>query len=128
MKYIGPIEGHRFDYLIETFQNIRKLKGPILVHVLTRKGKGYPPAEENAAHFHSVSPFDLETGKAVLRDYINATMGFGKLAHAMRRSPKSIMRMLGPNGNPQANNLVEIVAYLQEKEGVRLHVKAARAS
>ena len=64
MKYIGPIEGHRFDYLIETFQNIRKLKGPILVHVLTRKGKGYPPAEKNAAYFHSVSPFDLETGKA----------------------------------------------------------------
>ncbi len=63
MKYIGPIDGHRLDYLIETFQNIRKLKGPILVHVLTKKGKGYTPAERNPAHFHSVSPFDVETGE-----------------------------------------------------------------
>src|SRR3972149_10499429 len=44
-KYIGPIDGHRLDYLIETFQNVRRLKGPILVHVVTKKGKGYPPAE-----------------------------------------------------------------------------------
>ena len=71
---------------------------------------------------------DVETGKAVLRDYINATVGFGELAAAMRRSPKSLMRMLSPDGNPQANNLFELVARLQEREGVRLQVKAARAT
>ena len=70
---------------------------------------------------------DMETGKTVLRDYINATVGFGVLGKVIRRSPKSIMRMLGPNGNPQASNLFEIVAYLQKREGVRLQVKAARA-
>jgi 1-deoxy-D-xylulose-5-phosphate synthase len=63
MKYIGPIDGHRLDYLIETFQNIKKLKGPILVHVITRKGKGYPPAERNPDRFHGVSPFVIETGE-----------------------------------------------------------------
>ena len=68
----------------------------------------------------------METGKSVLRDYINATVGFGALGKVIQRSPKSIMRMLGPNGNPQASNLFEIVAYLQKKEGVRLQVKAAR--
>src|SRR6266436_8582902 len=61
----------------------------------------------------------LETGKTVLRDYITATIGFQQLAEATRHSPKSLMRMLGPSGNPQARNLIEIIAYLQEKEGIR---------
>jgi 1-deoxy-D-xylulose-5-phosphate synthase len=63
MKYIGPIDGHRLDYLIETFQNIKKLRGPILVHVITKKGKGYPPAETNPDRFHGVPPFVVETGE-----------------------------------------------------------------
>jgi 1-deoxy-D-xylulose-5-phosphate synthase len=63
LKYIGPIDGHRLDYLIETFQNIKKWKGPILIHVVTKKGKGYRPAEGNPAHFHGVSPFIVETGE-----------------------------------------------------------------
>jgi len=67
---------------------------------------------------------DLDTGKIVLRDYINATVGFEKLGSATKRSPKSLMRMLGPKGNPQARNFFEIVAYLQKKEGVRLKVRA----
>lgn len=70
---------------------------------------------------------DVETGKTVLRDYINATVGFDKLATITRKSPKSLMRMLGPNGNPQARNLFEIVAYLQKKEGLHLRVRFARA-
>ena len=68
---------------------------------------------------------DVETGKTVLRDYINATVGFDKLATITRKSPKSLMRMLGPNGNPQARNLFEIVAYLQKKEGLHLRVRSA---
>jgi 1-deoxy-D-xylulose-5-phosphate synthase len=63
LKYIGPIDGHRLDYLIETFQNIKKLRGPILVHVITKKGKGYPPAETNPDRFHGVPPFVIETGE-----------------------------------------------------------------
>ncbi|MGZ3568990.1 MAG: 1-deoxy-D-xylulose-5-phosphate synthase, partial [Thermodesulfobacteriota bacterium] len=63
MKYIGPIDGHRLDYLIETFQNIKKLRGPILVHVITQKGKGYPPAEMNPDRFHGISPVVIETGE-----------------------------------------------------------------
>ncbi len=63
LKYIGPIDGHRLDYLIETFQNIKKLGGPILVHVITKKGKGYPPAETNPDRFHGVPPFVIETGE-----------------------------------------------------------------
>ncbi|MGD8563317.1 MAG: 1-deoxy-D-xylulose-5-phosphate synthase N-terminal domain-containing protein, partial [Desulfarculaceae bacterium] len=53
-NYIGPVDGHRLDWLVDTFKNVARLKGPVLVHVLTKKGKGYRPAEENPAHFHGV--------------------------------------------------------------------------
>jgi DNA-binding phage protein len=70
---------------------------------------------------------DVETGKTVLRDYINATIGFSELAEITRHSPKSLMRMLGPSGNPHASNLFEIVAYLQKKERVRFKLCPASA-
>jgi len=71
---------------------------------------------------------DIQTGKAVLRDYINATVGFVALAEDLGRSPKSVMRMLGPSGNPQARNLFEIVRYLQQKEGVSFQLKVRNAA
>ncbi len=67
---------------------------------------------------------DTATGKTILRDYINATVGFSELAEATHIPPKSLMRMLGPSGNPRAANLFEIVSFLQSREGVRFHVKA----
>jgi DNA-binding phage protein len=71
---------------------------------------------------------DVETGKTVLRDYINATVGFTELAEITHHSPKSLMRMLGPSGNPHASNLFEIVAYLQKKERIRFKLCPAGAS
>lgn len=62
--YIGPIKGHRLDRLISTFQNVRHLNGPVLVHVLTQKGKGYLPAECDPASFHGVGCFEISTGKS----------------------------------------------------------------
>ncbi len=62
-EYIGPIRGHRLDRLIEAFGNARRIEGPVLVHVQTEKGKGYPPAEENPTLFHGIGSFDLETGE-----------------------------------------------------------------
>ena len=70
---------------------------------------------------------DVQTGKTVLRDYIHATVGFGALADGTNHSPKSLMRMLGPGGNPQARNLFEIVQFLQRREKVRFKVHAATA-
>jgi DNA-binding phage protein len=69
---------------------------------------------------------DLETGKAVLRDYINATVGFEKLAKATGTPPKSLMRMLGPKGNPRASNLLTMLGKLQRVSGVHLAVAAGR--
>ena len=66
---------------------------------------------------------DLETGKSVLRDYINATVGFEKLARATATPAKSLMRMLGPNGNPRADNLLTLIAKLQRV--TRIHIAVA---
>ena len=67
---------------------------------------------------------DVDTGKAVLRDYINATVGFEGLGRLTGKSPKSLMRMFGPDGNPQARNLFEVISHLQEREGIKLEVQA----
>ncbi len=62
-EYVGPIPGHHIDTLIETFENVKNVPGPVLVHVLTKKGKGYAPAEKHPDLFHGLGPFDIETGK-----------------------------------------------------------------
>lgn len=67
---------------------------------------------------------DMDTAKTILRDYINATVGFTELAAKTHIPSKSLMRMLGPSGNPRAENLFEVVTFLQRREGVRFHVKA----
>ena len=64
-RYIGPISGHRFDHLLDNLRNIKNLSGPILVHVLTSKGKGYKPAEKDPVRFHGTGPFEIKTGKSL---------------------------------------------------------------
>jgi 1-deoxy-D-xylulose-5-phosphate synthase len=60
--YVGPVDGHRLDDLIEMLRNASRIEGPVLIHVLTQKGKGYAPAENEPARFHGVGPFDPATG------------------------------------------------------------------
>lgn len=68
---------------------------------------------------------DIATAKAILRDYINATVGFTELSEATHIPSKSLMRMLGPTGNPRADNLFEVVSFLQHREGVRFQLRTA---
>jgi DNA-binding phage protein len=68
---------------------------------------------------------DTDTGKTILRDYINATIGFETLGTLTGKDAKSLMRMLSPKGNPQARNLFDVIAHLQEREGVHFHVHPA---
>jgi DNA-binding phage protein len=65
---------------------------------------------------------DVDTGKAILRDYIKATVGFEKLGEATGTQPKSLIRMFGPRGNPQARNLFSVISYLQKRAGRHLQV------
>lgn len=60
--YFGPVDGHDFNQLLPTLANIKQLQGPVLLHVVTKKGKGFPPAEANPCTYHGVSPFDRKTG------------------------------------------------------------------
>ncbi len=66
---------------------------------------------------------DFETGKILLRDYVNATIGFNQLGTLTNKSPKSLMRMLSPKGNPKADNMFAVIASLQEQEGARFSVR-----
>ena len=62
-RYVGPIDGHQFEHLLPTLENVLKLEGPTLLHVVTKKGLGYGPAMDNPVWFHASSPFDRDTGR-----------------------------------------------------------------
>jgi hypothetical protein len=71
---------------------------------------------------------DLDTGKSILRDYINATIGFEELSRVSKRPTKSLMRMFGPDRNPQARNLFEVIGHLQRAEGLQFELSLEAAS
>src|ERR1043166_321682 len=64
LQYVGPIDGHSIAEMVATLENVKKIDGPTLVHVLTKKGKGYAPAEKDPIKYHGVTPFHVLTGKA----------------------------------------------------------------
>lgn len=70
---------------------------------------------------------DVDAGKAILRDYIKATVGFEQLGAETGSSPKSLIRMFGPTGNPQARNLFTVISHLQRHAGLTLHITAQRS-
>ncbi len=77
-KYFGPIDGHKLPYLLETFESVKKLKGPRLIHVVTQKGKGYKYAKEKSGAWHGTSPFDISTGERKKSARASYTSIFGK--------------------------------------------------
>ncbi|MCD6389337.1 MAG: 1-deoxy-D-xylulose-5-phosphate synthase [Desulfobulbaceae bacterium] len=93
-EYIGPIPGHNLDNLLETLKNVRDYgKGPILVHVLTTKGKGYPPAEKNPGDYHGVGPFEITTGVPLPSKPapISYTKSFGDtIVHLAEQDPRVV--------------------------------------
>ena len=93
-EYIGPIPGHQLDNLIATFQNVRDFShGPVLIHVITKKGKGYLPAEESPGDYHGIGPFNIESGTQVpaADSPISYTRCFGDtLVHLAEKEPKIV--------------------------------------
>jgi len=92
-RYFGPANGHNIKKLVDLFEHIKPLKGPILVHIYTEKGKGYKPAEDNAPMFHGVTPFDKITGISVKKNNVAAsyTEIFGKaLLKIAKENPKVV--------------------------------------
>ncbi|HDH06406.1 MAG TPA: 1-deoxy-D-xylulose-5-phosphate synthase [Nitrospirae bacterium] len=62
-QYVGPVDGHKIDSLIETLETFKDFPGPVLIHAITKKGKGYKPAEKHPGLFHGIGPFNIETGE-----------------------------------------------------------------
>ncbi len=80
ITYLGPIKGHDISLLCQAFQEAKKIEGPVLLHVLTEKGKGYRPAEREPGKFHGISPFDIETGETLKKSGKDSyTDVFGKV-------------------------------------------------
>ena len=125
VTYVLPYSGdgaarfHRRSGCITLTHNFKDLVGqrlnadPAFAEALLREG------------VDALLAGDLETGKTILRDYIKATVGFERLGEATGAPPKSLIRMFGPRGNPQARNLFGVISYLQQRAGVRLHVSSA---
>ena len=90
-KYVGPIDGHNIEDLEHIFKEVKKINEPILIHVLTKKGKGYKPAEENPDKFHGASPFNIETGKTLKKKEKDYSAAFGdKLVKMAAKNDKIV--------------------------------------
>ncbi len=90
--YLGPLDGHDLGQLVEVFNNINELDGPLLVHIMTTKGKGYKPAEETPAKYHGVGSFDIATGKGNAKPTVKSyTDMFGEtLVQLAAEDPKIV--------------------------------------
>lgn len=92
-RYIGPIDGHDFEHLLPTLENCKELDGPILLHVLTKKGFGFSPAEDDPETWHGLGPYDIETGEPLKSDGTppTYTQVFGDtLADLAERDPRIV--------------------------------------
>lgn len=91
--YLGPVDGHDIHGLIEVLQAAKKIDGPVMVHVLTKKGKGYKPAEESPNKFHGTGPFEIATGKKITNPAapISYTEVFGKTITELADSDKKVV-------------------------------------
>lgn len=91
-KYVGPIDGHDIKQLCSIFRRIQKyMVGPVLLHVVTKKGKGYAPAEKDASRFHGVGPFEAESGKPVCSGTESWSSVFGKILCQLAETQPNIV-------------------------------------
>jgi len=90
-KYFGPIDGHNIPVLMSTLDYAKDAKGPVLIHILTKKGKGYKPAEGEPTKFHGISPFHRENGDSKLDKGLTFTSVFGKTACEIAKTHEKIV-------------------------------------
>jgi 1-deoxy-D-xylulose-5-phosphate synthase len=91
-KYFGPIDGHNTELLIEAFERLKLTDGPLLVHVITQKGRGYQPAEDDASRFHGIGSFEKETGTLTKKPTaISYTEAFGRTLTALAEDDERIV-------------------------------------
>ena len=91
IRYLGPVDGHNIEDLESILKKAKQIKGPILIHVLTKKGKGYIPAEENPASFHGTSGFDIETGLSTKKKTKDYSKAFGDKLVKIAKKNKNVV-------------------------------------
>jgi 1-deoxy-D-xylulose-5-phosphate synthase len=115
-KYIGPIQGHRIDRLIESLNNTRHLEGPVLIHAVTVKGKGYAPAEKDPAHYHGIGAFEISTGSPPpngLKPPPSYTEVFGRTMVKLGRENKKLFAITA--AMPEGTGLTEFAEVYPER-------------
>ena len=90
-KYFGPIDGHNLDKLIDAFNNIKQIKGPKVIHILTKKGKGYTHAENNKTKFHGIGSFNIENGEDIVNEERTYTSIFSNTIVKLAKENKKII-------------------------------------
>jgi 1-deoxy-D-xylulose-5-phosphate synthase len=91
IKYLGPIDGHDIKSMIEVFKNAKEIKGPVIIHTITKKGKGYEKAEISPEKYHAVSPFDLESGEPYISPKNSYSKAFGKALINLAKEDKDVV-------------------------------------
>jgi 1-deoxy-D-xylulose-5-phosphate synthase len=114
-KYVGPLPGHKIESLIENLRNIKQLRGPILLHIITTKGKGYPPAEKDPVTFHGVGPFIPDSGEILHQKAgcLSYTEVFGKTMVKLAREIPCLVGITA--AMPQGTGLDAFAAEFPER-------------
>jgi 1-deoxy-D-xylulose-5-phosphate synthase len=97
-QYFGPVDGHNLNHLIENLRNIKRLKGPVLIHVVTKKGKGYTHAEDDPARFHGISTFEMTTGNSTHNGRYTYTDIFGDTIIELAKKDKRVIAITAAMG------------------------------
>jgi 1-deoxy-D-xylulose-5-phosphate synthase len=114
-EYFGPIDGHKLNHLIDILNNINYLNEPVLLHVLTQKGKGYPPAEKNPVYFHGCTRFEVETGNCLDKKspYPSYTQVFGDTMVDLAKEDEKIIAVTA--AMPEGTGLTEFSELFPER-------------
>jgi 1-deoxy-D-xylulose-5-phosphate synthase len=96
--YVGPVDGHNLNHLLDNLRNIKRLKGPVLIHVITKKGRGYNHAEDDPARFHGISTFEVTTGECKGTGACTYTDVFGDTIVDLARNDEKIIAITAAMG------------------------------
>ncbi len=97
-QYVGPVDGHNLNHLIDNLKNVKRLKGPVLIHVVTKKGKGYTYAEDDPTRFHGVSTFEMKTGNSIDNGSYTYTDVFGDTIIELAKKDERIIAVTAAMG------------------------------
>ncbi|VYU62269.1 1-deoxy-D-xylulose-5-phosphate synthase [Clostridium tertium] len=113
LKYIGPIDGHNIETMNEVLEKAKEIDGPVIIHVVTSKGKGYELAEKNPNKYHGVSPFDLESGESNTSSKMNYSKAFGNAMIEIAKEDERVVAITA--AMPDGTGLKEFASIYKDR-------------